>query len=147
MSTIQIVPVNIPEIMNTIKEYCPKWLAEKLKAAGYNYPTISFYVPRDNTPIFRRGEPIAQNWNSVPNRTSAPLLHIAEHWLMVEKNILIKIRHGTTPDTNGYNYFVRYTSDAINKHGYKESKKWYDSYEKAQAAAINAALELISENK
>lgn len=128
--------------------------AKKLKKAGFDYP-CSYYYTDENAPkgyIWRTqsGKPVNFNVNDDirPIRCSAPTLWHTQKWLREKHNIHIHVEAvfgkrwtytliDTSPQTDMYGN-VKYRT--LGRDSFPDK----DAYETVLSAAIDAALELIT---
>ena len=136
--------------METINHECYVSLevAKLLKDTGFDWECKEYYYNFATTGWSLSFDDNFVNWNSWSERyISAPTLDVAQRWLREVKNIDINIL--TDFDSVKRLYYVRYVvKDGHYKTYYitkNQSYVYFNTYEEAQEAGINEALEILLE--
>lgn len=123
-------------------DYCSYELSLALKKAGFDEPCDMFYTDNIKIPCSEiKPFPKPKNWNEKEGRFSVPTLYQAQKWLR-SKGIDIEIRVWIVGNEREYRPYIMPPKcrDFI---AYPPKKL----YESALSAGIEAALELIDNEK
>lgn len=111
-------------------------VAKLLKEAGFDWDTYSAY---NKDGMFTDKNRSILTWNDFANYYSTPTLDVAQRWLREVKNTHIEI--SPSSDMSAYIYNILLSKDKF----WLGSPISYITYEEAQEAGINKALEKILE--
>ena len=129
---------------NNLHETCVNFeVAKLLKEVGFNWDCK--YVYDLLFPTSCKNNEVCDNYSSTKNQNrfsdliSAPTLEVAQKWLRDVHGIIFTIEAFVVNRNDAYNertmYTCRFLDDDITLHE-------YETYEDAQAAGIQAALEM-----
>ena len=134
------------------EHYCTYEQSVALKRLGFDWECDHSYL--DKT-IDKSGNPYlyhveVRNWNNFDHEVecySAPRLDQAQKWLREVKGIIVWISpefyEGDALEDVKWYFYTQHLQNLRKQRGGKVEGRYYDSYESALSAGLDAALELL----